>query len=85
MHQLILGLRWFNEFKRAWLYEDIKISDTQANLDQFEKHQTGMVEVACLILTGGNILLLIFLFPRNKATGANIANSIYITGDPSRS
>ena len=54
---------------------NLKVSDMQANakLAQLDKHQTGMAEVPSSILSGGNILLLIFLFSCSKATDANIA------------
>ena len=37
-----------------------------AKLAQLDKHQTVMADVPISFLTGGNILLLIFLFSRSK-------------------
>ena len=61
----------------AWLSKDLKVWDKQTNakLVQLDEHQTGMAEVHSLIVTGGNIFLLIyFLYSHSKATDANIAN-----------
>ena len=47
---------------------DLKVLNMQENakLTQLDKHQTGMAEVPGSILTGGNIMLLIFLYSHRK-------------------
>ena len=44
------------------LYKDLKVSNIQANakLAKLDEHQTGMAEVPSPILTGRNILLLMY-------------------------
>ena len=47
-----------------------------AKLAQLDKYESGMVEVSSSNLTGGNILLLNFLFSHSEATDVNIANFV---------
>ena len=61
----------------------IRILKSQTyKLTQLHKHQIGMAEVLSSILTAGNILLLIVLFSRFKATEANIANFFWFVKKP---
>ena len=49
---------------------------------QLDKHQTGMAEVPSSILTGGNTLMLIFLFLHSKAIDGIIANFVLFVKTP---
>ena len=51
-------------------------------LVQKGEHQTRMAEVPALIITGGNILLLIFGFSRRKSSDTNIANFFLLVKTP---
>ena len=64
---------------KAWQYEELKVSDLEANvkLAQKAEHQTYMLEVPSSILYESNISVLGFiLFLRSKASDANIANFV---------
>ena len=53
MHHLILGLGWFIQVNRSWLYNDIRVSEIRvsAKLTQLDEHQTEMALSPSSIIT----------------------------------
>ena len=71
-----LDLDGLVKINRAWLFKEPKVSLSQANakLAQKEECWTWNQRFRCSRLTGGNILLLDFLFLHSKASYANNGN-----------
>ena len=77
MHHLISGLGYFVGINRAWLYKEPKVSVLQANDKLVKKGECltwnqRLIRGLVSIPTGGNILLLEFLFSHGEASDANI-------------